>query len=46
MSHRTHVTRWQLPFPWWALLVAAAVGGCVLYLLAEVATRNALRGLP
>jgi hypothetical protein len=40
------LTHWQLPFPWWALLVAAAVGWLVLYLLAEVANRNALRGLP
>jgi hypothetical protein len=46
MSHRSHLTRWHLPFPWWAILVATAVGGFVLYLLAEVATSNALRGLP
>jgi hypothetical protein len=42
---RPRLPRWRPPFPWWALLVAAA-GGFVLYVLAEVATRTALRGPP
>ena len=48
MTHdrRPRLPRWRLPFPWWALLAAAAVGGFVLYVLAEVATRTALHGPP